>query len=131
MSAGAWLYCGSLASAGPGSDLSEEPASGFQPVALDYVDAPTCPPGPAAVVGTDPCPPMPRTCGGCGGRWVDPGRGRPADGIDPSALKRVEAGAELPPDPKAMARVYGLTAATWRQWYGGAGAEALYAVGQP
>ncbi len=32
-------------------------------------------------------------------------------GIDPSALKRVEAGAELPPDPKAMARVYGLTAA--------------------
>ena len=32
-------------------------------------------------------------------------------GIDPSALKRVEAGAELPPDPKRMARVYGLTAA--------------------
>jgi len=31
-------------------------------------------------------------------------------GIDASALKRVEAGAELPPDPKAMARVYGLTA---------------------
>jgi len=32
-------------------------------------------------------------------------------GIDASALKRVEAGAELPPDPKVMARVYGLTAA--------------------
>ena len=32
-------------------------------------------------------------------------------GIDASALKRVEAGAELPPDPKAMARVYRLTAA--------------------
>ena len=32
-------------------------------------------------------------------------------GIHASALKRVEAGAELPPDPKAMARVYGLTAA--------------------
>ncbi len=32
-------------------------------------------------------------------------------GIDPSAPKRVEAGVELPPDPKVMARVYGLTAA--------------------
>lgn len=32
-------------------------------------------------------------------------------GIDPSALKRVEAGLELPPDPKRMAKVYGLTAA--------------------
>jgi transcriptional regulator with XRE-family HTH domain len=32
-------------------------------------------------------------------------------GIDSSALKRVEAGVELPPDPKAMARVYGVTAA--------------------
>ena len=31
-------------------------------------------------------------------------------GIDASALKRVEAGAELPPDPKAMCRVYGVTA---------------------
>ncbi len=31
-------------------------------------------------------------------------------GIDPSALKRVEAGAELPPDPKRMAKVYGVTA---------------------
>lgn len=40
-------------------------------------------------------------------------RERAADrlGIDPSALKRVEAGLELPPDPKRMARVYGLTAA--------------------
>lgn len=32
-------------------------------------------------------------------------------GIDASALKRVEAGQELPPDPRAMARVYGVTAA--------------------
>lgn len=31
-------------------------------------------------------------------------------GIDPSALKRVESGAELPPDPKRMARVYRVTA---------------------
>jgi transcriptional regulator with XRE-family HTH domain len=31
-------------------------------------------------------------------------------GIDASALKRVEAGAELPPDPKVMCRVYGVTA---------------------
>ena len=32
-------------------------------------------------------------------------------GIGPSALKRVEAGQELPPDPKRMAKVYGVTAA--------------------
>ena len=32
-------------------------------------------------------------------------------GIDPSALKRVEAGEELPPDPRRMARVYAVTAA--------------------
>ena len=32
-------------------------------------------------------------------------------GMDASALKRVEAGAELPPNPKVMARVVGLTAA--------------------
>lgn len=32
-------------------------------------------------------------------------------GVDASALKRVEAGAGLPLDPRAMARVYGLAAA--------------------
>jgi transcriptional regulator with XRE-family HTH domain len=32
-------------------------------------------------------------------------------GLDRSALKRVEAGAELPPDPALMGRVYGVTKA--------------------
>ncbi len=40
-------------------------------------------------------------------------------GIDTSVLARVEAGAELPPDPRRMARVYGLTAGelaqVWRR----------------
>ena len=33
--------------AGPGSDLSEVPVSGREPAALEPVDAPACPPGPA------------------------------------------------------------------------------------
>jgi hypothetical protein len=33
--------------AGPGSDLSEVPAAGCEPAALDIRDAPMCPPGPA------------------------------------------------------------------------------------
>jgi hypothetical protein len=32
--------------AGPGSDLSEESASGFEPAALESGAAPECPPGP-------------------------------------------------------------------------------------
>jgi len=32
-------------------------------------------------------------------------------GLERSVLKRVEAGLELPPDPRLMARVYGVTAA--------------------
>jgi transcriptional regulator with XRE-family HTH domain len=32
-------------------------------------------------------------------------------GLDRSVLKRVEAGVELPPDPRRMCRVYGVTAA--------------------
>jgi len=40
-------------------------------------------------------------------------------GIEPAVLARVEAGAELPPDPRGMAREYGLTAAelaaVWRR----------------
>ncbi len=40
-------------------------------------------------------------------------------GIQASTLARVEAGVELPPDPRRMARVYGLTAgelaAVWRR----------------
>jgi len=32
-------------------------------------------------------------------------------GIGPAVLARVEAGAELPPDPRRMAREYGLTSA--------------------
>jgi hypothetical protein len=34
--------------AGPGSDLSEEPAVGLRPAALDFVAAPRCPPGPVS-----------------------------------------------------------------------------------
>ncbi len=52
-------------------------------------------------------------------------------GIDPSALKRVEAGTELPPDPRAMARVYVLTAADLAAVVRRSGAEASYAVDQP
>lgn len=40
-------------------------------------------------------------------------------GIEPAVLGRVEAGVELPPDPRRMAREYGLTAAelaaVWRR----------------
>ncbi len=40
-------------------------------------------------------------------------------GVEPAVLTRVEAGAELPPDPRRMARVYGLTGAelatVWRR----------------
>ncbi|MBK6764023.1 MAG: helix-turn-helix domain-containing protein [Micrococcales bacterium] len=40
-------------------------------------------------------------------------------GIEPAVLARVEAGVELPPDPRRMARVYGVTAgelaAVWRR----------------
>ena len=40
-------------------------------------------------------------------------------GIEPAVLARVEAGVELPPDPRRMARVYGLTGAelaqVWRR----------------
>src|SRR5450631_4952577 len=43
---GAWL--GSLAGAGPGCGLSEEPMSGVRSVALDDRVAPECPPGPAS-----------------------------------------------------------------------------------
>jgi hypothetical protein len=35
--------------AGPGSDLSEEPAWGCEPVTLESVDVPRCPPGPVPV----------------------------------------------------------------------------------
>jgi len=35
--------------AGPGSDLSEEPAMGLRSAALDFVAAPTCPPGPVSI----------------------------------------------------------------------------------
>ncbi len=37
------------ASAGSGSDLSEESVVGVEPAALDFVVAPECPPGPASV----------------------------------------------------------------------------------
>jgi predicted ATPase len=37
------------APAGPGSDFSEAPASGFEPAALEPVAAPACPPGPATI----------------------------------------------------------------------------------
>ena len=53
-----------------------------------------------------------RTCGGCGNRSGGPRREAAERlGVDPSTLKRVEAGEELPPDPRRMARVYGVTAA--------------------
>lgn len=41
-------WCGGVGSAmaGSGSDLSEEPADGVGPAALDSVAAPSCPPGP-------------------------------------------------------------------------------------
>lgn len=58
------------------------------------------------------------------GKAWRPGRGHPNSrprcgwrrcsdrlGIDSSALKRVEAGQELPPAPRQVARVYGVTAA--------------------
>jgi hypothetical protein len=37
----------SVRSAGPGSGLSEEPMTGVRSVALDFRDAPECPPGSA------------------------------------------------------------------------------------
>jgi hypothetical protein len=38
----------SVGFAGPGSGLSEEPTTGVRSAALDDVDAPECPPGPAS-----------------------------------------------------------------------------------
>ena len=43
-----WVGVWSLV-AGPGSDLSEEPAWGCEPVTLESVDVPWCPPGPVLV----------------------------------------------------------------------------------
>jgi hypothetical protein len=38
-----------MVAAGPGSDWSEGPASGYEPAALESGVAPTCPPGPVAI----------------------------------------------------------------------------------